>query len=97
MSSTPLVGSAGDGMLFVVMWLVLCAGVVAWLVVLDWRDGQAERVCQQQERLRVQHERFMAERRLQHLTQAALQNMLDAGRETNPRTERPHPGEWFRP
>ena len=61
------------------LMLLLVVFVVAW--VADERVGRiAAHTRKQQARLRIRHEQFLAERRLQRLTQAALQQMLDTAR-----------------
>jgi len=72
--------------------LTICCLVVlvAMLVVATFCELQqrrdVERTRQQQEKLRIQHEQFRAEMHLHHLTQQALQQMLDIARE-----EQQHP------
>lgn len=70
------------------MWLValllalllvfVIGGVAAY--VLDERQRQSERARRLRERLRVEHEQFLAEMRLHRLTQTALQHLLDEAR-----------------
>ncbi|MDQ1742952.1 MAG: hypothetical protein QOE23_1291 [Pseudonocardiales bacterium] len=55
---------------------LLCVGAL-----IDLRDRQAERIRQFQQRLRIQHEQFRAEQRIQQLSQGAMQAMLDATRQ----------------
>ena len=65
--------------IFLVILLVLSLlGVVAYLV--DDRLRQVEQGRHLRERLRVEHEQFLAEMRLQRMTQSALQHLLDEGR-----------------
>jgi hypothetical protein len=75
----------------VILLLLVMAGVVAYVV--DDRQRQIGESRQLRERLRVEHEQFLAEMRLQHMTQSALQHLLDEGR--SPRDAAG--GDWHQP
>jgi hypothetical protein len=62
----------------VVLLLVVLAGACAY--VYDERQRQVEHARHLRERLRVEHEQFLAEMRLQRMTQSALQHLLDEAR-----------------
>jgi hypothetical protein len=62
----------------VILLLVVIAASVAY--VLDERQRQMEQARRLHERLRVEHAQFLAEMRLQRMTQSALQGLLDEAR-----------------
>ena len=62
----------------VILLFVVIIAAVAYAV--DEQRRQAEHARQLRERLRVEHEQFLAELRLQRLTQSALQGLLDEAR-----------------
>lgn len=61
-----------------ILLLLVIAGACAYIY--DERQRQVEQVRQLRERVRVEHEQFLAEMRLQRMTQSALQHMLDEAR-----------------
>lgn len=62
----------------VIMLLLVIVGACAY--VYDERLRQVEQARQLRNRLRVEHEQFLAEMRLQRMTQSALQHLLDEAR-----------------
>lgn len=61
-----------------ILLVVVIVGAAAY-VVDEWQR-KAEHAQQLGDRLRVEHEQFLAEMRLQRMTHAALQQLLDEGR-----------------
>ena len=62
----------------VIMLLLVIVGACAY--VYGERLRQVEQARQLPNRLRVEHEQFLAEMRLQRMTQSALQHLLDEAR-----------------
>jgi hypothetical protein len=71
----------------VILLLLVVAGSVAYVV--EERQRQLPQARQLLERLRIKHEQFVAQMRLQRLTQSALQRLLDEAR--GPRASEPSP------
>jgi hypothetical protein len=65
--------------------LVVALGALLWFVR-SAASRQANAASQLYERLRIEHERFLAEMRMQQATQASLERLLAEGRPSRGRS-----------